>query len=375
MLVSVCIPVHNTEMTLERALQSVASQVFESDFSSSFKNTTDNITQVDNNTQINQINQNITAQTDISNIVEIVLVNDGSSGKDSKGRTCKKIVKQFRKEFNIPLQYIENPTNLGLIETRRVLAEVATGSYITMLDSDDELLPHALETMLSVATKTNADIVQAKTEVFYSFSEEYNLAHNLVDGAFNFEKYALAKSESVNKSVLGTLNGSAILDSYVIKNEQNAYLWAKLIKREIYQKAFEKIPFTRCNMGEDFLIYSFCALFAQKYVGIENIVHRYSLDTGMSSCANINTLSRWEQICSAASVFAVFFEVIAQECNLFSSEQVVSINTLCRSYLKNNILQLRKAVVKELQEDAFALLCEYWGEDFVKKMESEIKNI
>jgi hypothetical protein len=41
-------------------------------------------------------------------------------------------------------------------------------------------------------------------------------------------------------------------------------------------------------------------------------------------------------------------------------------------YLGNNIKQMRVTVIPELQQQAHELLCEYWGESFVKRVEEKL---
>lgn len=40
------------------------------------------------------------------------------------------------------------------------------------------------------------------------------------------------------------------------------------------------------------------------------------------------------------------------------------------TYLKGNLIRLKESVIPELQPAAYQLLCEYWGEDFVQKVNS-----
>ena len=324
--ISVCIPVYNSEPVLRRAIDSVLSQDFES--------------------------------------FEVIIVNDGSKNKDEKGLDCKKIVKLaqkenklLRKKLKLPairIKYIEHRKNLGLLEARRTAIENAQGEYICNLDSDDVLLPGALKTLYSAATKTNADIVQGKTE--YSSAETLSEMH---------KRY--------NNVYIGQLESKDIFDSWLVKQTHTGILWAKLIRRETYLKALSYIPFTRCVMIEDFLQYFFIAQEAKKYTGIEDKVYRYSIDTGISSAQKITDLTRWEQICTASNVFTIIFSAIEENEVSLSFEQLEALRLQSRSYLVNNIGMLKHNVIPELQMPARQLLCEYWGSDFVETMEKALE--
>ena len=45
---------------------------------------------------------------------------------------------------------------------------------------------------------------------------------------------------------------------------------------------------------------------------------------------------------------------------------------MTRMYLANNIAQMNEVVVPKLKTEARQMLCEYWGADFVARMEAVI---
>ena len=47
---------------------------------------------------------------------------------------------------------------------------------------------------------------------------------------------------------------------------------------------------------------------------------------------------------------------------------------MTRYYLANNIKQMRETVIPELQKEARAMLCEYWGAGFVEKIEAGLSS-
>lgn len=323
-LISVCIPVFNTEHFLAECLQSVISQDFEA--------------------------------------FEIIVVNDASPGKDQNGLSCKKIVKRVQKECKrfrrekglspVNITYIENQINLQTIETRRILVEAAQGLYITMLDSDDQLLSGALTALYSAVASN--DIVHGKMTL------------KAAEGQLSEKLEAMEKGINKQNSCL---YGNQIIDAF-LKQEHSGYLCGKLISRQLYLHAFSHIPFTKCVMADDYLIYFFIALEAKAYISINIPVYLYNIGLGISSNRKISTLGRWEQICSAANVFtAIFDELENLPPDTLSQEQIDRIRIACRHYLKNNLGQLENAVAPELQEAAKALLCDYWGSDFVEELE------
>jgi len=334
-LLSVCIPVFHAEGTLQRCLDSVWEQ-----------------------------NKEFTDW-------EVLIVNDGSSGCDDCGRNCKKIVKDFRKAHKLSKKqviYLEHRSNLGLLEARRTLVETAHSNFILMLDSDDYLLPGALKTLYEAVCKSGADIVHAGSEIFFDESKVLDKSEMKVRAQEMLKK--------ANRLYEGQLCGSDIFNSYLVLGNHVGFLWAKLIRRELYLQALSYIPFTHCVMAEDFLQYFFIALFAKKYVGLKTPVYSYTIDTGISSNHHIKDLESWEKIASTANVFTILFEAVkefpAKGLEPLSQEQMEALRFLSRSYLVNNIKQMRAQVIPELQSQAREILCDYWGTDFVKMMETAL---
>lgn len=334
-LISVCIPVFETEAYLAQCLRSVITQDFES--------------------------------------FEIIIVSDASRGRDGQGRSAKKIVrlaekecKKIRKEKNLPavsFRFIEHRENRGLIEVRRTLAYEAKGQYLTQVDSDDEMAENALSLLYSSVQKYGADITHG-TSTAGVFDEQGN--------------FTLCKENRYGKIHYGIIDKD-VLKSWLLDSSFTANTWGKLIKRELFIKAYENIPYTQCNMADDVLLFFFIALYAKSYVGIEDKVYRYRVNTGMSSTRKIDSIKKWRMICSTASVFSIISEWIknTEESGtgqVLSEEEINCIRRMTAFYLANNLQQLRETVVPELQSAARQLLCEYWGESFVNRVEKLLEN-
>lgn len=327
-LVSVCVPVYNSERTLMRCLDSVAAQDFAP--------------------------------------VELVIVNDASGGTDVDGRTCAKIVKQFAKKIKkdghkISVVYKEHRRNLGLVETRRDLVDASSGTCILMLDSDDFLDgTDGISHLYSLATEHNADIANSTAEI-------------LCTGDKNTPHYRTIQAR-LGKITTKELSGLEIARSCFVQAEHCAYLWAKLIKRTVYKKAFELIPFTECTMGEDFLIYFFVCLFAQKYVGTEKRFYRYSVDGGISSTKSIKDLGQWTRVCSVAAALTIVVDFIQNNKEFAVDKDLVqAVRESCNSFLASNIQKLKTQVVPELQDQARAILEDTWSADYVAAVEKAME--
>lgn len=81
---------------------------------------------------------------------EIILINDGS--KDRSGFICDELKKE---DSRIK---VFHKTNSGVSSTRNIGIENANGEWITFVDSDDELVPNALNLLIN-QTDNNYDLI------------------------------------------------------------------------------------------------------------------------------------------------------------------------------------------------------------------------
>lgn len=92
----------------------------------------------------------ITAQT-FANL-EIILVNDGSS--DNSPAICDEYAKKDKRIIVVHKQ------NGGVAAARNSGIRIATGDYVTFVDSDDWLSPNAIERIITIQHKYNVDCVR-----------------------------------------------------------------------------------------------------------------------------------------------------------------------------------------------------------------------
>ncbi|WP_428768554.1 glycosyltransferase family 2 protein [Treponema sp. HNW] len=307
--------------------------------------------------------------------IEILIADDGSPGGKALPQILKSYTKALKK-LGVHLELFKHGANLGTLEARRTLAENARGEYIFFVDPDDTLPPDTLPLLIRALSESSdgehsgtmgncgADIIHGSMDVFVNNP-------NPDDPIFK-EKYE-ALVHKVRKVHTGRLEGNAVLKNLLIEEGHNSLICGKLIKTSLVRKAYEKIPHTFCTMAEDFLLYFFIALQNPSYYGIDTIIYNYYNDAGITSKAEISNLERWEKACSAASVFTVIF-LYLEEHPLDSpraAEYRKAIAERCTSHLVSNIRHLER-VTPSLREEAYAMLCGYWGEDYVKQVEKAL---
>ena len=308
LLVSLCVPVYGTEGLVGRFLDSVLRQAE-------------------------------------APLFETIVVNDGSPGTKELERIIKVYAKRF-KEQGLPFVFLEHRKNLGLVEARRTAVNAASGEYIAFADSDDELPPAALRILYDASCASGADIVHGKAAVFGMEDEP--------------EARVTAFAQKAAHIQQGTLTGDAIMRGFLLEQCYASFLWGKLFKTSLVQKAFAEIPFTYCTMAEDVLTYFFIALHARTYLGIPDTVYNYRINTGVTSRRQITDRAGWEKVCSAASVFTIILSYLDEHPAL-GSEIREAVKALGRAYRSDNLKQLEVCVTPALQEEARALHSEWWG--------------
>ena len=113
--ISVIVPVYNVEAYLERCVESILQQTYAH--------------------------------------FELILINDGST--DSSGQICDHLASQYE---NIKVYHIENA---GVSNARNMGIQLATGSWVTFIDSDDFVTQDYLATLASAVEGLNVGFVIA----------------------------------------------------------------------------------------------------------------------------------------------------------------------------------------------------------------------
>ena len=111
MLISIIIPIYNVEKYIKECLESVYQQTYPN--------------------------------------IEIILVNDCTP--DASVRIAQSIISKYSNKF--PTTIIHHKQNMGLSEARNSGMKVAKGDYIYFIDSDDTIIPEAINLLAQFAIK------------------------------------------------------------------------------------------------------------------------------------------------------------------------------------------------------------------------------
>jgi len=92
---------------------------------------------------------------------EVILVDD--CGTDNSMTIVEKTLKELNANF--PVKILHHECNRGLSAARNTGIQSAEGEYILFVDSDDQLLPDAVELLLGKAEQTGAEMVVGEIQM------------------------------------------------------------------------------------------------------------------------------------------------------------------------------------------------------------------
>ena len=253
--ISVIVPVSNVEAYLERCVESILQQTYAH--------------------------------------FELILINDGST--DSSGQICDHLASQYE---NIKVYHIENA---GVSNARNMGIQLATGSWVTFIDSDDFVTQDYLATLASAVEGLNVGFVIAPL---------HHIKNGIVtDLPSHSGKTELWSTEETMKELLMTTRTSF-------------FPVAKLFKRDLL--ADEKFN-TNYHLAEDALFLTELLLKTRcSCVFIDKPVYFYDHREG-SATTSVNR--------HVFDTIEVYQQIIAQVSQAFPNLKYELINRECWSYI------------------------------------------
>ena len=253
--ISVIVPVYNVEAYLERCVESILQQTYAH--------------------------------------FELILINDGST--DSSGQICDHLASQYE---NIKVYHIENA---GVSNARNMGIQLATGSWVTFIDSDDFVTQDYLATLASAVEGLNVGFVIAPL---------HHIKNGIVtDIPPHSGKTELWSTEETMKELLMTTRTSF-------------FPVAKLFKRDLL--ADEKFN-TNYHLAEDALFLTELLLKTRcSCVFIDKPVYYYDHREG-SATTSVNRY--------VFDTIEVYQQIIAQVSQAFPNLKYELINRECWSYI------------------------------------------
>ncbi len=179
-LISIIVPIYKVENYISRCVDSIINQTYEN--------------------------------------LEIILVDDGSPDN------CPKICDDYAsKDDRIR---VVHKINGGLSDARNAGIQVATGGYISFIDSDDYVSLDFIETLYNTITSENSDVVECSVVKFYD--DHHFEAYN--------DDFKIASFDTVSS-----------LSALISENPFHQHVWNKLYKAELVID----IPYSVGKLNED----------------------------------------------------------------------------------------------------------------------------
>ena len=253
--ISVIVPIYNVEAYLERCVESILQQTYAN--------------------------------------FELILINDGSA--DSSGQICDYLASQYE---NIKVYHIENA---GVSNARNMGIQLATGAWITFIDSDDFVTQDYLATLASAVEGVNVGFVIAPL---------HHIKNGIVtDLPSHSGKTELWSTEETMKELLMTTRTSF-------------FPVAKLFKRDLL--ADEKFN-TNYHLAEDALFLTELLLKTRcSSVFIDKPIYYYDHREG-SATTSVNQ--------HVFDTIEVYQQIIAQVSQIFPNLKHELKNRECWSYI------------------------------------------
>lgn len=206
--------------------------------------------------------KSITAQTYTDFV--LVLVDDGST--DDSGRVCDMLAK------NDSRIKVIHQVNKGSVEARKTGVfsdEAQAAKYICFCDSDDTMPKDALEKLITVAEKEQADCVCGQTRRIY---RGITLPQRFIPPCFAINEPKVYTNEEINSDLYISCFG---ISNYPVS------LYAKLYRTELITQASNYDAVVKF-MGEDLSVTLRLLPETHKLVIIPDIVYNYRIGGGTS---------------------------------------------------------------------------------------------
>lgn len=184
---------------------------------------------------------------------ELLIIDDGSTDD-----TLEKI-NEYSTFNNI---YIISQENKGISVARNKGLDLCKGKYIMFVDSDDILMEDAIEDILHIAYKYDADIVEGKYKRFNYDNELY----------FNRKRKQKINIESYKKN-----------PEYILKDKYTGFAWGKVYKKELWNN----IRFVEGLEFEDTIVKYILFRTCNTYINISNCIYGYRYNPN-SITSNVN---------------------------------------------------------------------------------------
>jgi len=257
---------------------------------------------------------------------EIIIIDDGSTDDSSK------IINEYENSYPSEL-IVKTQKNKGLSAARNVGLQLASGSYVMFLDSDDTLDHNAVEKLYHYARSNNLDLLQGIATKF----------GDVVSTQLPIPKEVITLKECKGTSLLNTY-----CDFSSIKNTDfRPEVWLMILKRELF--VINKLVFTEGMIYEDELMTLTFLLTAKNAKSVDVPFYNYRIRQGSITGSHSD-----KHVASKAKLVKEYSQLLLKHnfYHQFLSCRVIGWSKEGQSYLSLKdllmLLTLRKYKAKDL---------------------------
>lgn len=152
---------------------------------------------------------------------ELIVVDDCSD--DSTAEIVKRLAAEDER-----IVFLRNETNMGVAKTRNRGLELAKGSYVALLDSDDIWRPEKLEKQVALAKETGADIIYCSYAIVDANGDK-KCDDFIVPAATDFDASLIRTVISCSTALLSR----KVVDTYRFEDgfrHEDMVLWMQILK-------------------------------------------------------------------------------------------------------------------------------------------------
>ena len=199
---------------------------------------------------------------------EIILIDDGST--DSSGVLCEKIKRDLGNGVTVIHQ-----RNRGLSAARNSGLEVAKGTYIAFVDSDDRIAKKSLEKILSWIEVSKADICIMRAEKFYPDGRREDMGENI--------HFANVHNQS----------SFAVIEHIASRPKFPGSVCTKIFRREFLEKNHFRFPKDKRH-SDDLGFVSDCLITAHTFDMLDIPYYEYRQNRQNSITNSISSKTFWD---------------------------------------------------------------------------------
>ena len=249
---------------------------------------------------------------------EVIIVDDGSTDDTMS------LVEPYCQDERM---VILNQSNSGQSVARNRAIDISRGRYIMFVDSDDVLLPGAVEALINAAVSTNSEIAEGS---IIRFSER-------------FPSIAVSESEEIVEIKAYSTDPRFVLTSY-------GYSWAKVYSRELWNT----LRFPEGYIFEDIITKYILRRKANQVVYIKNAVYGYRFNHTSSSHGK-NHLKKLDSIWVLPRVFELCKYAEAPRDDIFYILALNNIGLLNYITTKPHSVDIQLACFAEMRKQLLSI--------------------